>query len=214
VVEIIVIDDHDFVRFGLVRLLSDVAGIRVVADGNSGQRAVELAKEHEPDVILMDLRMPGMDGIEATKKIQRLFPEIKIIAVTACDDNPFPARLLQAGASGYLTKGASTDEMIQAIKTVMAGKKYLTPSIAQKLALQSLGASENPFNDLSDREMQIATMICSCKKVQEISDTLCLSPKTVNTYRYRVFEKLSVTRDVELTHLAIRHGLLEPQEMV
>jgi len=214
VVEIIVIDDHDLVRFGLVRLLSDVAGIRVVADGNSGQRAVELAKEHEPDVILMDLRMPGMDGIEATKKIQRLFPEIKIIAVTACDDNPFPARLLQAGASGYLTKGASTDEMIQAIKTVMAGKKYLTPSIAQKLALQSLGASENPFNDLSDREMQIATMICSCKKVQEISDTLCLSPKTVNTYRYRVFEKLSVTSDVELTHLAIRHGLLEPQEMV
>ena len=213
-VEIIVIDDHDLVRFGLVRLLSDVAGIRVVADGNSGQRAVELAKEHEPDVILMDLRMPGMDGIEATKKIQRLFPEIKIIAVTACDDNPFPARLLQAGASGYLTKGASTDEMIQAIKTVMAGKKYLTPSIAQKLALQSLGASENPFNDLSDREMQIATMICSCKKVQEISDTLCLSPKTVNTYRYRVFEKLSVTSDVELTHLAIRHGLLEPQEMV
>ena len=213
-VEIIVIDDHDLVRFGLVRLLSDVAGIRVVADGNSGQRAVDLAKEYEPDIILMDLRMPGMDGIEATKKIQRLFPEIKIIAVTACDDDPFPARLLQAGASGYLTKGASTDEMIQAIKTVMAGKKYLTPSIAQKLALQSLGASDNPFNDLSDREMQIATMICSCKKVQEISDTLCLSPKTVNTYRYRVFEKLSVTSDVELTHLAIRHGLLEPQEMV
>lgn len=213
-VEIIVIDDHDLVRFGLVRLLADVSGIRVVADGNSGQRAVDLAKEYEPDVILMDVRMPGMDGIEATKKIQRLFPEIKIIAVTACDDDPFPARLLQAGASGYLTKGASTDEMIQAIKTVMAGKKYLTPTIAQKLALQSLGVSDNPFNDLSDREMQIATMICSCKKVQAISDTLCLSPKTVNTYRYRVFEKLSVTSDVELTHLAIRYGLLEPQEMV
>ena len=129
-------------------------------------------------------------------------------------NTPFPARLLQAGASGYLTKGASTDEMIQAIKTVMAGKKYLTPTIAQKLALQSLGVSDNPFNDLSDREMQIATMICSCKKVQAISDTLCLSPKTVNTYRYRVFEKLSVTSDVELTHLAIRYGLLEPQEMV
>ena len=213
-VEIIVIDDHDLVRFGLVRLLADVAGIRVVADGNSGQRAVDLAKEYEPDVILMDVRMPGRDGIEATKKIQRLFPEIKIIAVTACDDDPFPARLLQAGASGYLTKGASTDEMIQAIKTVMAGKKYLTPTIAQKLASQSLGVSDNPFNDLSDREMQIATMICSCKKVQAISDTLCLSPKTVNTYRYRVFEKLSVTSDVELTHLAIRYGLLEPQEMV
>ncbi len=213
-VEVIVIDDHDLVRLGLVRLLSDVDGIKVIAEGNSGEVAVNLAKKHDPDVIMMDVRMPGMDGIEATKKIQRLMPGIKIIAVTACGEDPFPTRLLQAGASGYLTKGASTEEMIQAIKTVMAGQKYLTPEIAQKLALQSLGASDNPFNDLSDREMQIATMICSCKKVQEISDRLCLSPKTVNTYRYRVFEKLSVTSDVELTHLAIRHGLLEPQEMV
>ncbi|WP_132700517.1 UvrY/SirA/GacA family response regulator transcription factor [Reinekea marinisedimentorum] len=213
-VELIVVDDHDLVRFGLVRLLSDVEGIRVVADGDSGEAAVKLAKKHEPDVILMDVRMPGMDGIEATRKILRQFPDIKIIAVTACGDDPFPSRLLQAGASGYLTKGASTDEMLKAIKTVMAGQKYLTPSIAQKLALQSFSGSGNPFNDLSDREMQIATMICSCKKVQEISDKLCLSPKTVNTYRYRVFEKLSVSSDVELTHLAIRHGLLEPQELV
>jgi DNA-binding NarL/FixJ family response regulator len=214
VVELIVVDDHDLVRFGLVRLLSDVEGIRVVADCDSGEAAVQLAKKHEPDVMLMDVRMPGMDGIEATKKIQRLLPEIKIIAVTACGDDPFPSRLLQAGASGYLTKGASTDEMVKAIRTVMAGQKYLTPSIAQKLALQSFSDSVNPFNGLSDREMQIATMICSCKKVQEISDKLCLSPKTVNTYRYRVFEKLSVSSDVELTHLAIRHGLLEPQELV
>lgn len=213
-VDVVVVDDHDLVRLGLVRLLSDVDGIRVVADGDSGAAAVTLAKKHEPDVMLMDVRMPGMDGIEATKKIQRSYPDIRIIAVTACGDDPFPSRLLQAGASGYLTKGASADEMVQAIKTVMAGQKYLTPSIAQKLALQSFSSSENPFNDLSDREMQIATMICSCKKVQEISDKLCLSPKTVNTYRYRVFEKLSVSSDVELTHLAIRHGLLEPQEIV
>lgn len=213
-VEVIVVDDHDLVRMGLVRLLSDVDGIRVVASGASGEEAVELAKKHDPDVMLMDVRMPGMDGIEATKKIQRFLPDIRIIAVTACVDDPFPSRLLQAGASGYLTKDASTDEMVQAIKTVMAGQKYLTPDIAQKLALQSFGGSGNPFNDLSDREMQIAMMICSCKKVQEISDKLCLSPKTVNTYRYRVFEKLSVTSDVELTHVAIRHGLLEPQEMV
>lgn len=213
-VELIVVDDHDLVRYGLVRLLSDVDGIRVVADGDSGDAAVQLAKKHEPDVILMDVRMPGMDGIEATRKILRQLPDIKIIAVTACGDDPFPSRLLQAGASGYLTKGASTDEMVKAIKTVMAGQKYLTPSIAQKLALSSFSDSGNPFNDLSDREMQIATMICSCKKVQEISDKLCLSPKTVNTYRYRVFDKLSVSSDVELTHLAIRHGLLEPQELV
>ncbi|MBU2865213.1 UvrY/SirA/GacA family response regulator transcription factor [Reinekea forsetii] len=213
-VDLIVVDDHDLVRMGLVKLLSDVEGLRVVAEGNSGEQAIKLAKQHEPDVMLMDVRMPGVDGIEATRKINRILPDIKVIAVTACDDDPFPTRLLQAGASGYLTKGASTDEMVKAIKTVIAGQKYLTAEIAQKLALNSLGASENPFNDLSDREMQIAILICSCKKVQEISDKLCLSPKTVNTYRYRIFDKLGLSSDVELTHLAIRHGLLEPQEMV
>lgn len=213
-VEVLVVDDHDLVRLGLVRLLSDVQGIRVVAEADSGEIAVELAKKHEPDIILMDVRMPGMDGIEATKKILRLFPDMKIIAVTACGEDPFPSRLLQAGASGYLTKGASTEEMVQAIKTVMAGQKYLTPVIAQKLALQSFGSSDNPFNELSEREMQITILICSCKKVQEISDKLCLSPKTVNTYRYRVFEKLGISSDVELTHLAIRHGLLEPQGLI
>lgn len=213
-VEVLVVDDHDLVRLGLVRLLSDVQGIRVVAEADSGEIAVELAKKHEPDIILMDVRMPGMDGIEATKKILRSYPDMKIIAVTACGEDPFPSRLLQAGASGYLTKGASTEEMVQAIKTVMAGQKYLTPVIAQKLALQSFGSSDNPFNELSEREMQITILICSCKKVQEISDKLCLSPKTVNTYRYRVFEKLGISSDVELTHLAIRHGLLEPQGLI
>ncbi|GGX51404.1 DNA-binding response regulator [Saccharospirillum salsuginis] len=199
---------------GLVRLLDDAKGIEVIAEANSGEAAIELAKEKEPDVILMDVRMPGIGGIEATRKIHRQFPDIKVIAVTACGDDPFPSRLLQAGAAGYLTKGASTEEMVRAIRTVTAGQKYLTPNVAQKLALQSVGEGGSPFSELSDREMQIATMICSCKKVQEISDKLCLSPKTVNTYRYRIFEKLEISSDVELTHLAIRHGLLEPQEMV
>ncbi|MCH8530445.1 MAG: UvrY/SirA/GacA family response regulator transcription factor [Saccharospirillum sp.] len=213
-IQIVVVDDHDLVRMGLVRLLDDVAGIEVIAEARSGEEAIKLAKELEPDVIMMDVRMPGIGGIEATRKIHRSFPDIRIIAVTACGDDPFPSRLLQAGASGYLTKGASTDEMVLAVKTVSAGQKYLAPNVAQKLALQSVGEGGSPFSELSDREMQIATMICSCKKVQEISDKLCLSPKTVNTYRYRIFDKLSVSSDVELTHLAIRHGLLEPQEMV
>lgn len=213
-IQVIVVDDHDLVRMGLVRLLDDAKGIEVIAEANSGEEAIRLAKEKEPDVILMDVRMPGIGGIEATRKIHRQTPDIKVIAVTACGDDPFPSRLLQAGAAGYLTKGASTEEMVRAIRTVTAGQKYLTPNVAQKLALQSVGEGGSPFSELSDREMQIATMICSCKKVQEISDKLCLSPKTVNTYRYRIFDKLEISSDVELTHLAIRHGLLEPQEMV
>lgn len=213
-IQVIVVDDHDLVRMGLVRLLGDADGIDVIKQGASGEDAIRLAKEHEPDVIMMDVRMPGIGGIEATRKIHRQFPDIKIIAVTACGDDPFPARLLQAGASGYLTKGASSEEMVLAVRTVVAGQKYLAPNVAQKLALQNVGAGGSPFSELSDREMQIATMICSCKKVQEISDKLCLSPKTVNTYRYRIFDKLGISSDVELTHLAIRHGILEPNEMV
>jgi len=213
-IQVIVVDDHDLVRMGLVRLLGDAGGIEVIREGSSGEDAIKLAREHEPDVILMDVRMPGIGGIEATRKIHRQFPEIRIIAVTACGDDPFPSRLLQAGASGYLTKGASSDEMVLAVRTVVAGQKYLSPGVAQKLALQNVGSGGSPFSDLSDREMQIATMICSCKKVQEISDKLCLSPKTVNTYRYRIFDKLSISSDVELTHLAIRYGILEPNEMV
>jgi len=214
VIQVIVVDDHDLVRMGLVRLLGDADGIEVIKEGASGEDAIRLAKEHEPDVIMMDVRMPGIGGIEATRKIHRQFPDIRIIAVTACGDDPFPARLLQAGAAGYLTKGASSEEMVLAVRTVVAGQKYLAPNVAQKLALQNVGAGGSPFSELSDREMQIATMICSCKKVQEISDKLCLSPKTVNTYRYRIFDKLSISSDVELTHLAIRHGILEPNEMV
>ncbi|MEP4545873.1 MAG: UvrY/SirA/GacA family response regulator transcription factor [Saccharospirillum sp.] len=213
-IQVIVVDDHDLVRMGLVRLLGDADGIEVIKEGASGEDAIRLAKEHEPDVIMMDVRMPGIGGIEATRKIHRQFPDIRIIAVTACGDDPFPARLLQAGAAGYLTKGASSEEMVLAVRTVVAGQKYLAPNVAQKLALQNVGAGGSPFSELSDREMQIATMICSCKKVQEISDKLCLSPKTVNTYRYRIFDKLSISSDVELTHLAIRHGILEPNEMV
>lgn len=213
-IQVIVVDDHDLVRMGLVRLLGDADGIEVIKEGASGEDAIRLAKEHEPDVILMDVRMPGIGGIEATRKIHRQFPDIRIIAVTACGDDPFPARLLQAGAAGYLTKGASSEEMVLAVRTVVAGQKYLAPNVAQKLALQNVGSGGSPFSELSDREMQIATMICSCKKVQQISDKLCLSPKTVNTYRYRIFDKLSISSDVELTHLAIRHGILEPNEMV
>lgn len=213
-IQVIVVDDHDLVRMGLVRLLGDADGIEVIKQGASGEDAIRLAKEHEPDVIMMDVRMPGIGGIEATRKIHRQFPDIKVIAVTACGDDPFPARLLQAGAAGYLTKGASSEEMVLAVRTVVAGQKYLAPNVAQKLALQNVGAGGSPFSELSDREMQIATMICSCKKVQEISDKLCLSPKTVNTYRYRIFDKLEISSDVELTHLAIRHGILEPNEMV
>ncbi len=186
-------------------------GLKVVGQAESGEEALKKTRELKPDVVLMDVKMPGIGGLEATRKLSRSNPDIKVIAVTVCEEDPFPTRLLQAGAAGYLTKGAALEEMVQAIRLVFAGQRYISPQIAQQLALKSFQPQQSgsPFDLLSEREIQIALMIANCEKVQSISDKLCLSPKTVNTYRYRIFEKLSITSDVELALLAVRHGMVD-----
>jgi len=210
-IKVLVVDDHDLVRTGIVRMLADVVGIQVVGQADSGETALKLARELQPDVVLMDVRMPGIGGLEATRKLLRSQSDMKVVVVTACEEDPFPTRLLQAGASGYLTKGADIEEMITAIKQAFAGRRYISAQIAQQLALKPFQskAESSPFDQLSEREIQIALMIAGCQKVQVISDKLCLSPKTVNTYRYRIFEKLSITSDVELAMLAVRHGMVD-----
>lgn len=212
-IRVMVVDDHDLVRLGIVSLLSDSDKIEVVAQAQSGEEAIQLAKDYDPDVVLMDIRMPGMGGLEATHKLIRQNEEMKIIAVTACNEDPYANRLLQAGAAGYMTKGATADEMIMAILKVKSGQRYISPEIAQRMALKPFETQESacPFDVLSDREMQISIMIANCVKVQEISDQLFLSPKTVNTYRYRIFDKLNISSDVELTRLAIRHGMVDTE---
>ncbi|AIL62346.1 response regulator transcription factor GacA [Pseudomonas alkylphenolica] len=208
-IRVLVVDDHDLVRTGITRMLADIDGLQVVGEADSGEASLKVARELKPDVVLMDVKMPGIGGLEATRKLLRSHPDVKVVAVTACEEDPFPTRLLQAGAAGYLTKGAGLDEMVQAIRLVFAGQRYISPQIAQQLALKSFQPQGSPFDALSEREIQIALMIVGCQKVQIISDKLCLSPKTVNTYRYRIFEKLSVTSDVELTLLAVRHGMVD-----
>ena len=208
-IRVLVVDDHDLVRTGITRMLADIDGLQVVGEADSGESALKLARELKPDVVLLDVKMPGIGGLEATRKLLRSHPDTKVVAVTVCEEDPFPTRLLQAGAAGYLTKGAGLDEMVQAIRLAFAGQRYISPQIAQQLALKSFQPQGSPFDALSEREIQIALMIVGCQKVQIISDKLCLSPKTVNTYRYRIFEKLSVTSDVELTLLAVRHGMVD-----
>ena len=182
----------------------------MVAEAASGEEALSLSKTKRLDVILMDLKMPGIGGIEATKKLSRLVPDAKIVIVTVCDDDLFPSRVLQAGAAGYITKGAELDEMLRAIKAVHSGQRYISPEIARLLALRHLDdTGRSPFEILSERELQVFMMITQGAKVQDIADKLCLSSKTVNSYRYRIFEKLGVKNDVELTHLAIKHGVIE-----
>ncbi|AYF86919.1 UvrY/SirA/GacA family response regulator transcription factor [Pseudomonas sp. JS3066] len=210
-IRVLVVDDHDLVRMGITRMLADIDGLQVVGQADSGEEALKKARELKPDVVLMDVKMPGIGGLEATRKLLRSHTDIKVVAVTACEEDPFPTRLLQAGAAGYLTKGAALEEMIQAIRQVFAGHRFISPQIAQQLALKSFQpqASGSPFDLLSEREIQIALMIANCQKVQSISDKLCLSPKTVNTYRYRIFDKLSISSDVELALLAVRHGMVD-----
>lgn len=214
-IKVLLVDDHELIRIGIKRLLQDVAGIKVIGEASTGEEAIKLAKELIPDVVLMDVQMPGIGGLEATRKLIRHNPDIKILALTVCDDEPYPSRLLQAGAAGYITKGCGADEMVRGIRTVNSGQRYISSEIAQQLALKRFTkAEESPLDILSERELQIMLMITSGQKVQEISDKLCLSPKTVNSYRYRIFEKLGIHSDVELTLLAIRLGLIEGHKEV
>ncbi len=210
-ISVLVVDDHDLVRSGISRLLADAKGVEVIGEAASGEEAIDLVKECSPDVVLMDIQMPGIGGMEATRKIVRHYPDVQVIAVSACDDNPFAQRLMQAGAAGYLTKGAGSEEMVTAIVKAYKGQKYISPEIAQRMALKAFEpVAENPFDKLSEREMQIALMIVNCHKAAEIGDKLFLSPKTVNSYRYRIFDKLDIDGDVELTRLAMRNGLIDP----
>ncbi|MGI9280012.1 MAG: UvrY/SirA/GacA family response regulator transcription factor [Endozoicomonas sp.] len=209
-IRVLIADDHDLVRTGLSRMLSDIQELIIVGEACSGEEAIEKCRSLQPQVVLMDVRMPGIGGLEATRKISQSFPDVQVIAVTVCNDELYPTKLMEAGAAGYVTKGISIDEMVSAIKAVAIGKRYISPDIAQQMALKSLQPSSgSPFEKLSSREMQITLMIVNCEKVQTISDKLCLSTKTVNSYRYRIFEKLQINSDVELTHLAIRHSLIE-----
>ena len=213
-INILLVDDHELVRTGIRKILDDVKGFKVVGETGSGEEALQYCRKSEPDVVLMDVNMPGIGGLEATKKILRYAPDVKIIVLTVHNEDPFPSKVMQIGASGYLTKGAGPDEMINAIRSVHSGQRYITPEIAQQIALsQFKSVDENPFNSLSERELQIMLMITRGERVPDISTQLSLSSKTINSYRYRMFEKLNVGNDVELTHLAIRHGMLNSEKM-
>jgi two-component system, NarL family, invasion response regulator UvrY len=213
-IKILLIDDLKLVRVGIRRILQDVKGLSVIGEAASGEEGVILAKQLLPDVVIMDINMKGIGGREATSKITRQNPDIKVLALTIYENEPYPTRLLRAGASGYITKGCDPEEMIRAIRQIYAGQHYISPKIAQQIALQRFTRKEDlPLDILSERELQIMLMITQGQKVQEISKKLCLSPKTVNSYRYRIFDKLNINSDVELTLLAMRLGMLEGTEI-
>lgn len=215
VIRVMLVDDHDLMRGGLKRILKDVPEIDVVAEARTGEEAIKIAREKLPHVILMDIKMPVLDGFQTVLRLklnrERDQRYLNVLIVTGCNNDLYPSKLLKAGASGYLTKDASPEEMLHAIRTIYAGRRYISPPIANKLAFKHADEKGSPFDALSERELQVMLMITMGVKVQEIAEKLCLSPKTVNSYRYRIFDKLGVENDVELTLMAIKRGLVDTE---
>lgn len=208
-VNILLVDDHQLIRDLIKQMLESAKGIKIVGEAADGEEALRLARECRPQVVLMDLNMPGIGGLETTHKLLRFDSTIKVLVITAQEDQLFPSRLLQAGAYGYLTKGAGKDELLLAIKTVQAGQRYISPDIANQLALSHISPEKSSiFTALTDRELEIMLMIVRGKNASDVAKTLHLSTKTVNSYRYRMFEKLAVKSDVELTLLAIKENVV------
>ena len=208
-INILLVDNQVLVRSGLRRLLDDIDGLKVIGEAVSGEQAVALCRELGPHVVLMDAQIQGIGGLEATRRIVRADPEINIVIVTLQVDDPVQPQFLEAGASGCLTKHCSVEEIADAVRAVVLGERYISADIARQMALSMLpGSVQSPFDLLSQREVQVLMMVAQGQGVHDISERLCLSSKTVSTYRYRLFEKLGVENDVELTRLAIRHGIV------
>ena len=210
-IKIILADDHCLVRTGLRRLIDDVENLTVIAEADNGNDAILHVKEHQPDVAILDINMPGLDGIKTTEILRRDYPELKIIIISMHSDELFPQRLIKAGANAYLTKDSGIQEITHAINEVMASRNYICTEVAQKLALSNTGGNgaSSPFKSLSKRELEVLGLMIKGLKIADISDKLCLSPKTVSTYRYRLLGKLSVQNDIELAKLAMQHGFIE-----
>lgn len=210
-INILLVEDQDLVRTAIQHLLTDAKEISIVGEAGNGAEAIKLVKKLEPHVVLLDLNLPDTDGLKITREIQQTHPDIKILILTVCNDGVFPSRLLNAGALGYLTKDNTTsEELIKAINYVAQGKKYISPNIAQSLVIRGLDSINDSdiFTKLSDRELEVAMLLAQGKKTPSIATMLSLSSKTINSYRYRIFEKLQVNGDVELALLAVRHGLV------
>jgi two-component system invasion response regulator UvrY len=209
-ISVLLVDDHQLVRTGIQALLNSDKEIQVVAVADSGEQAIDMVGELAPDIILMDVSMPGIGGVEASRRILRQYPNIKIIGLSAYNDGPIPQQLLKLGVLGFISKSSSADEMICAIRKAIEGKRYLCSDVANNLAFQSMfETQQSPFVKLSQREAEIVTLILQGKTIPEMAEMLSISSKTVNTYRYRLYDKLKIKNDVELTRLAVKFGHID-----
>ncbi|MTI63436.1 response regulator [Methylophaga sp.] len=207
--KVLLVDDHELVRAGFRRLLEDGDKFTVIAESGSGEQAVQDFNKHHPDVVVMDISMPGIGGVGAIERIIAREPNARILVLSVHEDSVFTTRAMQAGALGFIPKRSAPEEMLKAVEMVAQGKTCIAPEIAQQLAMQKLTGSENPLDVLSQREFEVFRLLAEGKTVNEIADILSLSPKTVGTHHTNIKQKLNVSNSAELARLAIRSGLVD-----
>ncbi|MBS0420754.1 MAG: response regulator transcription factor [Proteobacteria bacterium] len=209
-IKVLLADDHAVVRTGFRLLLQSQSDISVVAEAHSGETACQMYADWLPDVVVMDLGMPGMGGLEAIRRIRARNPAARVLALSAHDDPMHARRALREGALGFLSKRTAPEVLIEAISALAAGRRYIDPGLAQKLALAEIeGAARSPIEQLSEREFEVFIRLAGGATVQKIADDLKLSASTIGTHLYNIKQKLAVVNQSELTLLAIRHGLIE-----
>ena len=209
-IRVLLVDDHAVVRTGFRLLLQSLAEISVIAEAESGEAACQRFFELEPDVVVLDLAMPGMGGLEALRRIRARHPEARVLALSAHDDPMHARRALREGAMGFLSKRSAPEALVEAVTAVAAGRRYIDMSLAQKLALAEIeGTAKPPIEQLSEREFEVFIRLARGATVQKIAEDLKLSASTVGTHLYNIKQKLQVGNQSELTLLAIRNGLIE-----
>ena len=209
-VRVFLVDDHALVRAGMRMILSAQTDIEVVGEAESGELALPLIRTLKPDVVLCDLHLPGVSGLEVTERVVKGDHGSRVIIVSVLEDGPMPKRLLEAGAFGYVGKGGDASELLRAVRDVARGKRYLASNIAQHLALAGIGRGESPLDELSPRELEIALLLAQGLRQELIARRLSLSAKTVSTHKSRLFEKLDISDTIALTRMLGQYGLLEP----
>lgn len=208
--KILIADDHAVVREGLKQVLSESPDFIVAAEASTGQEVMDKISKKDFDLVVLDIAMPGRGGLDVLKEIKTQKPKLSVLVLSMYPEEQYAVRVLKAGASGYLTKESAPDELVKAIRQISQGKKYVSPSLAEKLALDLEISSDRPPHEiLSDREYQVMCMIASGKTLKEISEELSLSIKTISTYRTRILEKMNMKNNAELTHYAIKNRLID-----
>lgn len=208
-IRIMLVDDHAVVRSGLRRMLEQKAGFEIVAEAESGEQAYHLFSESRPDVTVMDISMPGMGGMEAVRRIMSRFSSARILVFSMHDNAAFASQALKSGVKGYVTKTGASNDLMKAIQEVARGKTYLSPEVAQKVALQTLIGGDDPLQQLSPREFEVFRLLADGVSVDNIASMLKISQKTVANYHTMIKQKLGVSSSIEFVRLAIRHGVIE-----